>query len=44
MYVCVCAHRSPDCAIRPSYEVVEFQPWSGIAAVLDSAASNYNLF
>ena len=35
-YECVCVNRSPYWAIRPSYEVVNFQPWSGIDTVLDS--------
>ena len=33
----LCVNRSPDWAIWPNYEVMEFQPWSGIATVLDSA-------
>ena len=38
-----CVHRYLDCAIWPNYEVAEFQPLSGIATVLNSVASDYNL-
>ena len=34
-----CFHRSPDWAIWQNYEVVEFQPRSGIATILDSVTS-----
>ena len=39
----VCVNRSPDCAICPNYEVVDFQPQSVIATVLDSLAYFYVL-
>ena len=35
----MCVHRSPDCTVFTNYEVVKFQPRSGIATVLDSVAS-----
>ena len=43
-YVCMCVHWSPDRAIWPNYEVVEFQSRSGIVQVLDSAASKQNFY
>ena len=40
MWLCVCVfvNWSPDWEIWPNYEVVEFQPRSGIATVVDSVA------
>ena len=37
----MCFNRSPNCAIKPNYEVVEFQTQSGITTVLYSAAYCY---
>ena len=43
-FVNIFFHRSPDCVIWPNYDVVVFQPRSGISTVLESVDSDYNLF
>ena len=35
-YIVLCVNQYLDWEIWPNYEVVEFQPWSGITTVLDS--------
>ena len=42
--LCMCVHWYLDWAIWPNYELADFHPQSGIATVLDTAASDHHLF